>query len=714
MSADRPLRTSTPAFRGPRGRVARVAALTAGATLGLGVLSMPLAAASGEAGTSTGAVALAADEVSAPAVVLGSTSVKAGGEVTFTATGFPAASKVSVKLDDATLLAQFTSGADGSVSGTVTVPGSTAPGTDHWLRFLATGTSVKSAALTVTATPAVTLGTTSVKAGGEVTFTATGFPAASKVSVKLDDATLLAQFTSGADGSVSGTVTVPGSTAPGTDHWLRFLATGTSVKSAALTVTATTPTPEPATPKIRLGATKVAAGGTVSFDLSGFVTGQTITVKLDDQTILKQWTAAVKADGTFSGTVTVPATAGAGAHWLRILAPDPSTSLKADFTVTSSPSTGGSSNGGSTGGSTGGSGSTGGGSTGGSSTGGAGTGGSPTGGGSTGGSGTGGTSTGGTSTGGSSTPSGTSATITAGSNVAAGGKVSFRLTGFPAGQQITVKLDDGEIIGQWPDGIASDGSFSGTVTVPATATKGAHWLRFLAPNPSTSMKADFTVTTGAAASATTGGTGGTGTSAAGANGSTAAGGAVAAIPAATGAPASASNASGAKAEITASEVQPGGKLHFKVTDFPASQVVTIKLDDDAILGQWDIDAQGSFEGDVEIPAEVTPGAHWLRFLAPNPATTLKVDFTALAADPTAAAAVAAPSPDAAATTTDPTVNAASVQDVGTGVSYATIAWAAGAAAVGGAVGAAGATTFVLRRRKPDAPRTPSTSQPAAV
>ncbi|MGW1469239.1 hypothetical protein ACWCPT_33435 [Streptomyces sp. NPDC002308] len=696
MSADRPLRTSISPLRGPRGRVARVAALTAGATLGLGVLSMPLAEASDSG--ATGTVASAPDEASAPAVSLGSTSAKPGGEVSFTATGFPADSKVSVKLDDATLLSQFTSGSDGSVSGTVTIPADTTPGTGHWLRFLAPQTSVKSAGLTVTATPSVDLGTTSVKAGGSVSFTATGFPADSKVSVKLDDATLLSQFTSGSDGSVSGTVTIPADTTPGTGHWLRFLAPQTSVKSAGLTVTAATATPEPATPKIQLGTTKVAAGGTVSFALSGFVQGQDITVKLDDQTILKQWTAAVKADGTFSGTVTVPATAAKGAHWLRILAPEPSTSLKADFTVTSSSSTGGSSSGdSSSGGSSSGgssSGSTGGGSTGGTSTGGTSTGGSS-------GSSTGGSS-GGTSTGGTATPA-TSATITAGSSVAAGGKVSFRLTGYPAGEQITVKFDDDEIIGQWPDGIAADGTFSGTVTVPATATKGAHWLRILAPNPSTSTKAGFTVTSGADASAAAGGTGGT--SATSGTGTTAAGGSAAVIPTATGAPASAANASGAKAEITASEVQPGGKLHFKVVNFPASQVVTIKLDDDAILGQWDVDAGGSFEGDVEIPAEVTPGAHWLRFLAPNPSTTLKVDFTVLAADATAAASSSSTSPSSseAAATTDATVNAASVQSVGTGVSYATIAWAAGAAAVGGAAGAAGATTFILRRRKPQQP-----------
>ncbi|MYS46814.1 hypothetical protein GTY23_37660, partial [Streptomyces sp. SID5998] len=105
-----------------------------------------------------------------------------------------------------------------------------------------------------------------------------------------------------------------------------------------------------------------------------------------------------------------------------------------------------------------------------------------------------------------------------------------------------------------------------------------------------------------------------------------AGGGATPIPAASGAPAAASNSRGAKAQITASQVQPGGKLHFEVEKFPADQTVTIKLDDDAILGQWKADATGAYEGDVTIPADTSVGAHWLRFLAPNPPTTLKVDF----------------------------------------------------------------------------------------
>ncbi|GGU65465.1 hypothetical protein [Streptomyces daghestanicus] len=525
------------------------------------------------------------------------------------------------------------------------------------------------------AAPAVTLGTTSVRAGGEVPFTATGFPAGGRLSVKLDDAALLAQFTVGDDGSVSDRVTVPAGTSAGDGHWLRFLATGTSVRSESLTVTAApsasptpAPTPKPtpspsgttapaAEPKVRLtGGREVAAGGRVSFALSGFVKGQNITVKLDDSEILGQWAGAVKADGTFSGTVTVPASASAGAHWLRVLAPDPATSLKADLTVTAASPGGGS---GGSGGS-------------------AGSGGSGSGSGASGSTGSSGASGSSDTAAGSS--SGTSAAITGGSRVAAGGTVSFRVTGFPAGRQLTVKLDDSEILGQWT--VGPDGSYAGSVTVPPDAARGAHWLRFLAPDPPTSLRAGFTVTSGAAASSGTGGGSASG----------AAGGAATPVPAASGAPASATNDAGAKAEITASEVQPGGTLHFEVTRFPAGEQVTVKLDDEAILGQWKTDGDGSYEGDVTVPADTTAGPHWLRFLAPDPPTSLKVEFTVNAA------AAAGAGTGTSSTTAPDTSAKALLAASGPAVSHATIAWSAAAAAAGGAAGAAATTLLVVRRR----------------
>ncbi|MFI8191717.1 hypothetical protein ACIF8T_23400 [Streptomyces sp. NPDC085946] len=582
-------------------RLGRVVALTAGATLGLGVLcATPLATAGPGGVEATDTVALAAD-TAAPSVTLGTRNVKQGGEVSFTATGFPAGSTLSVKFDDKTLLKQFSVGDDGSVSDSVTVPVDASAGGGHWLRFLAPQTSVRSEELTVTAAaPAPT----------------------------------------------------PAPTPPQTPK-----PTPTPTQTPK-----PTPTPSPSTdtdPAVKLtGGSEVAAGGKVSFTLSGFVKGQDITVKLDDGEILARWPDAVKADGTFSGTVTVPASVPAGQHWLRFLAPAPATSLKADITVVPSP--GGGSGGGSTGG----------GGTGGSGTGGN-TGGTGTAGGSSG-------TTGGSGSGGAAT--GTSATITAGSQVAAGGRVSFRVTGFPAGQRLTVKLDDSTILGQWT--VGSDGSYSGSVTVPADATKGAHWLRFLAPNPPTSLKADFTVTSGTGAGGTAGGTG---ADAAGAP----------PVPAASGAPASATDDAGAKARITASQVPAGGTLHFEVTGFPTGEQVTIKLDDEAILGQWKTGSDGSYEGDVTVPADTAAGDHWLRFLAPNPPTSLKVAFTVTAAGTDGAG------PPAASSTTAPetkSTEALAATSRAVPVSYATIAWSAAAAAAGGAAGATATTLLVVRRR----------------
>ncbi|MFD8692234.1 hypothetical protein [Streptomyces sp. NPDC059651] len=571
-----------------------MAALAAGATLGLGALAAPLATAS-SGGTQSGSTLALVADTTAPTVVLGTATVKPGGEVPFTASGFPAGATLSVKFDDTSLLKQFPVGDDGSVTGAVTVPADAAVGGEHWLRFLAPQTSVRSENLSVT-------------------------------------------------GDTSSPTPTP-------------TATATTKPTPKPTATVTPPA---AQPTVRLGSPEATAGAKVSFTLSGFAKGQNVTVKLDDDEIIGQWTGAVSAAGTFSGTVTLPKSTSAGAHWLRFLAPNPSTSLRADLSVRTAGGTGGAGSGGASGGTAGGGGTTGTGGT------------------------TGGTGAAGDSgaTGGSGGIGAASASITAGSQVAAGGKVSFRVTGFPAGRQLTVKLDDSEIIGQWPDGIDASGALSGTVTIPASATKGGHWLRFLAPNPSTSLRADFTVTTGTSADASATG--------AGTSGSTST-----PVPAASGAPAAASDSRGAKAEITADQVQAGGTLHFAVTKFPAGHTVTVKLDDDAILGQWKTDAKGSYEGDVTVPAGTPTGAHWLRFLAPEPATTLRVDFQVTGADGTPGSTPA--STEAAPDTAPLTTTAASLESP---VSYATIAWSAAAAAVGGAAGAAGTTLFVVRRRRP--------------
>ncbi|MFS4107031.1 hypothetical protein ACLU4X_20055, partial [Streptomyces sp. PD-S100-1] len=73
-------------------------------------------------------------------------------------------------------------------------------------------------------------------------------------------------------------------------------------------------------PTVSLGARSVAPGGQVSFSVSGFPAGATLSVKLDDKTLLKQF--PLGDDGSVAGSVTIPAETAPGAgHWLRFLAP---------------------------------------------------------------------------------------------------------------------------------------------------------------------------------------------------------------------------------------------------------------------------------------------------------------------------------------------------------------------------------------------------------
>lgn len=60
------------------------------------------------------------------------------------------------------------------------------------------------------------------------------------------------------------------------------------------------------------------------------------------------------------------------------------------------------------------------------------------------------------------------------------------------GAKVTVKLDDGLIVGVFA---IKSKKFSGYVTIPKQAKAGSHWLRFLASKPSTSIRSNtFKVT----------------------------------------------------------------------------------------------------------------------------------------------------------------------------------------------------------------------------
>lgn len=83
---------------------------------------------------------------------------------------------------------------------------------------------------------------------------------------------------------------------------------------------------------------------------------------------------------------------------------------------------------------------------------------------------------------------------------------------------------------------------------------------------------------------------------------------------------------GTKASISASNLTAGDSIHFVVSGFPGGEVVYVKIDDGkfcaeqgvhgaCVVHQQRIPDSGTVSGSFQIPADLQPGKHWLRFLA---------------------------------------------------------------------------------------------------
>jgi hypothetical protein len=86
---------------------------------------------------------------------------------------------------------------------------------------------------------------------------------------------------------------------------------------------------------------------------------------------------------------------------------------------------------------------------------------------------------------------------------------------------------------------------------------------------------------------------------------------------------------GAKVTVRATKVKAGGKIKVSGSNWKSkgSRVqkgaqVTVKLDDSTIVAVLPIKKK-KFSGTVTIPKQVKAGSHWLRFLAADPATSIK-------------------------------------------------------------------------------------------
>lgn len=119
--------------------------------------------------------------------------------------------------------------------------------------------------------------------------------------------------------------------------------------------------------------------------------------------------------------------------------------------------------------------------------------------------------------------------------ITVGGTIRFTVTGYPAGETINVKIDDGQGYSDqtvqgagvvYQQKIAADGSVSGSFALPSFVGPGTHWLRFLASqeftdsqgnvgvNGFTNHSPNFTVV-----AASSGGSGGSGSGGSGGSGS---------------------------------------------------------------------------------------------------------------------------------------------------------------------------------------------------
>lgn len=124
------------------------------------------------------------------------------------------------------------------------------------------------------------------------------------------------------------------------------LATAAVLGTAALPVAALAippggPAPSHNGSAVKLSTTKVAPGGTIRATGTKFPAGKSVTVKVDDQTIIAVF--PISSGGRFSGSIVLPKAitkvAKPGRHWLRFLAPASSanhqsnTSVKKPFTL---------------------------------------------------------------------------------------------------------------------------------------------------------------------------------------------------------------------------------------------------------------------------------------------------------------------------------------------------------------------------------------------
>ncbi|MGH9909018.1 MAG: beta strand repeat-containing protein, partial [Nitrososphaerales archaeon] len=237
-------------------------------------------------------------------ITVSPTSGPTSTSVTVSGTNFTTNASITIKFDT-TLLTTTVSTSTGSFTTTITIPNNAIQGSH--IISATDGAKIESTTFTVTSGTAsgITLSPTSGLVGTVVTIFGVNFAANTAITIKFDNnpiTTSPSTIISTSTGSFTATITIPNNAAVGSH--ITSAADNSKTESATFTVVATS---------IILSPTSGVAGSTVTVTGTGFVSGATITIKIDSTTLTTTPASIVaSSSGGFSAQITIPTTANSG------------------------------------------------------------------------------------------------------------------------------------------------------------------------------------------------------------------------------------------------------------------------------------------------------------------------------------------------------------------------------------------------------------------
>lgn len=175
-------------------------------------------------------------------------------------------------------------------------------------------------------------GSSTVKPGDSVTVKGSGFAPDEKVTITLDTTPSVKQdVTADGKGDLEASITVPSAAAPG-DHTITAVGATSDVPAgAAVTVSGSTP-PVTYSPEVVLSTSAGSVGQVVQLTGDGFAPGETVAMTMHSSS-LSLGTVKANAQGTITGSFTVPAGVDVGRHTVEFSGDISKTAVSLPFVV---------------------------------------------------------------------------------------------------------------------------------------------------------------------------------------------------------------------------------------------------------------------------------------------------------------------------------------------------------------------------------------------